>query len=83
MSTSEVVNSELVTLDVEGMTCASCVFRVEKALKQLPDVEAVSVNLATEKANIRFSDASDGTRALTELAINAVKKSGTKLRLHL
>lgn len=76
MSTSEVVNSELVTLDVEGMTCASCVFRVEKALKQLPDVEAVSVNLATEKANIRFSGASDGTRALTELAINAVKKSG-------
>lgn len=76
MSTSEVVNSELVTLDVEGMTCASCVFRVEKALKQLPDVEAVSVNLATEKANIRFSGASDGTRALTELVINAVKKSG-------
>ena len=76
MSTSEALDSELVTLDVEGMTCASCVFRVEKALKQLPDVEAVSVNLATEKANIRFSAASDGTRKLTELAINAVKKSG-------
>lgn len=76
MRNSEANNSELVTLDIEGMTCASCVFRVEKALKQLPDVEAVSVNLATEKANIRFSGASESSSGLTELAINAVKKSG-------
>ena len=35
---------------VEGMTCASCAGRVEKALKAVPGVESASVNLATEKA---------------------------------
>jgi Cu+-exporting ATPase len=38
---------------VSGMTCASCVARVEKALKKVPGVEDASVNLATEKANVR------------------------------
>lgn len=38
---------------VEGMTCASCVARVERALKSVPGVEAASVNLATEKASVR------------------------------
>jgi heavy metal translocating P-type ATPase len=39
-------------LDVEGMTCASCVGRVERALKAVPGVKAASVNLATERAEI-------------------------------
>ncbi|HET6632409.1 MAG TPA: heavy metal translocating P-type ATPase [Rhodanobacteraceae bacterium] len=38
---------------VEGMTCASCVGRVERALKKLPGVEEASVNLATEMAEVR------------------------------
>jgi Cu+-exporting ATPase len=38
---------------VHGMTCASCVARVEKALKKVPGVEDASVNLATEKATVR------------------------------
>ena len=38
---------------VEGMTCASCVGRVERALEKLPGIEAASVNLATETAEIR------------------------------
>jgi Cu+-exporting ATPase len=38
------------TYHVEGMTCASCVRRVEKALAAVPGVTAVSVNLATEEA---------------------------------
>ena len=42
-----------VTLQVEGMTCASCVARVEKALRRVPGVTAASVNLATEKATVR------------------------------
>ena len=42
--------SELVTLKIEGMTCASCVARVEKSLLKVPGVEAASINLATEKA---------------------------------
>jgi P-type Cu+ transporter len=37
---------------IGGMTCASCVRRVEKALGKVPGVQAVSVNLATEKATV-------------------------------
>lgn len=42
------------TLAVEGMTCASCVARVEKTLKQTPGVESASVNLATEKVTVSY-----------------------------
>ncbi|WEX09234.1 heavy metal translocating P-type ATPase [Chelativorans sp. AA-79] len=42
-------------LAVEGMTCASCVGRVEKALKAVPGVTDAVVNLATEKATIQGS----------------------------
>src|SRR5258705_5544002 len=42
-----------VALQVEGMTCASCVSRVEKALLKVPGVSSASVNLATEKATVR------------------------------
>ena len=40
------------TFRVEGMTCASCVRRVEKALAGVPGVSAVRVNLATEEATV-------------------------------
>ena len=42
-----------VELPILGMTCASCVSRVEKALRQVPGVEDVAVNLATERATVR------------------------------
>ena len=38
--------------NVKGMTCASCVGRVEKALRQVPGVSDVTVNLASEKATV-------------------------------
>jgi P-type Cu+ transporter len=41
------------TLQVQGMTCASCVARVEKALLKVPGVSGAAVNLATEKATIQ------------------------------
>jgi Cu+-exporting ATPase len=41
-------------LEIEGMTCASCVGRVERGLKALPGVTEAVVNLATETANVRF-----------------------------
>jgi Cu+-exporting ATPase len=41
-------------LGVGGMTCASCVSRVEKALKKVPGVQEATVNLATESARITF-----------------------------
>ena len=43
-----------VSLHIEGMTCASCVTRVEKALRKVPGVSSVSVNLATETATVEM-----------------------------
>lgn len=42
------------TLPVAGMTCASCVARVERALKKVPGVVQADVNLATERARVEF-----------------------------
>lgn len=44
-------------LPIEGMTCASCVRRIEKSLAKLPGVEGVSVNLATEQATVKYNPA--------------------------
>ena len=44
------------SLPVEGMTCASCVGRVERALKAIPGVTVANVNLATERADISVAD---------------------------
>jgi heavy metal translocating P-type ATPase len=46
---------ETVSLPIEGMTCASCVGRVERALKGVAGVTDASVNLATERAEVRLS----------------------------
>lgn len=59
------------TLSIEGMTCASCVGRVEKALKKVDGIEKAEVNLATEKALIHASQPLD--RALL---IKAVQRAG-------
>ncbi len=48
------------TLNIEGMSCASCVGRVERALRALPGVSDVSVNLASETARLHH-DARSGT----------------------
>ena len=72
MSPTESSNSEFYTLDIGGMTCASCVGRVEKALDKIPGVEAASVNLATEQARIRVHR---GSSSLAEI-IALVKKTG-------
>ena len=48
------VAEETVELSIGGMTCASCVGRVEKALKAVPGVKHAEVNLATERAQVRF-----------------------------
>lgn len=72
MSPTESSNSEFYTLDIGGMTCASCVRRVEKALDKIPGVEAASVNLATEQARIRVHRSSS---SLADI-IAQVKKTG-------
>ncbi|MEK8033140.1 heavy metal translocating P-type ATPase [Ideonella sp. DXS29W] len=47
------VSEVTTTLQVSGMTCASCVSRVEKALAKVPGVVRASVNLATERATVQ------------------------------
>jgi Cu+-exporting ATPase len=49
------VATEEVDLAIGGMTCASCVTRVEKALAQVPGVASATVNLATEQARVRVN----------------------------
>ena len=46
-----------IDIGIGGMTCASCVMRVEKALKKVPGVQSATVNLATESARIEVQDA--------------------------
>ncbi|MGB0822875.1 MAG: heavy metal translocating P-type ATPase, partial [Alphaproteobacteria bacterium] len=62
------------TLSIDGMTCASCVGRVEKALAGLDGVSDVAVNLASETARLSLDDPSrltDATQTLASLGYPA------------
>jgi Cu+-exporting ATPase len=63
------------TLPVEGMTCASCVLRVEKVLQRIDGVNAASVNLASENARIEF----DPSRVTVAQMQKAVDGAGYRL----
>ena len=65
------------SLTVEGMTCASCVSRVEKALKKLSGVQQASVNLATETATVHSIEGS----VTAEQLLGAVQKVGYQATL--
>ncbi|QGG89859.1 heavy metal translocating P-type ATPase [Agrobacterium sp. MA01] len=69
--------AETLVLEVEDMTCASCVSRVEKALKSVVAVESASVNLATGEAVVKVLGGADALPALTA----AVAKAGYAVRL--
>ncbi|WP_448679232.1 heavy metal translocating P-type ATPase [Pseudomonas nicosulfuronedens] len=62
-------------LAIEGMTCASCVGRVERALNKVSGVRSASVNLASERAHVELLGAVD-----TATLIAAVDKAGYKAR---
>ncbi|MEN8191762.1 MAG: heavy metal translocating P-type ATPase [Bacteroidota bacterium] len=64
-------------LPVEGMTCASCVTRVEKALRKVKGIENISVNFANEKVAFELND----NTSLADAA-NAIEKSGYILNTH-
>ncbi|MFZ1885325.1 MAG: heavy metal translocating P-type ATPase [Rhodoplanes sp.] len=64
--------SEDLSLRIQGMTCASCVGRVERALKKVPGVVDASVNLATEDAHVVADPALVNANTL----IGAVKGAG-------
>ncbi|RFP11654.1 Cu(2+)-exporting ATPase [Duganella sp. BJB488] len=59
------------SINIEGMTCASCVGRVERVLAAVPGVDKVSVNLATESARVESSQPLDFS-----LLAQAVDKAG-------
>ena len=76
-------------LPIEGMSCASCVGRVERALKAVPGVASASVNLAAERADLTFGDAADlstgtapadrSTAAASLAAIDAITRAGYRV----
>jgi Cu+-exporting ATPase len=69
---TESESSTQLTFPVTGMTCASCVRRIEKALNRVEGVSEANVNLATEKAQVVF----DPSRVQLEQLTAAVEKAG-------
>ncbi len=65
------IQTRPISIDIEGMTCASCVARVEKALLKVPSVTAASVNLATERATVQVADTSN-----IDALLKAIEKAG-------
>ena len=57
-------STQELSLPVGGMTCASCVSHVEGALKELPGVSNVVVNLGTNKASLRYDPALVGVKEM-------------------
>ncbi len=50
------IKLQKISAPVSGMTCASCVARVEKSIGKIEGVKQVSVNLATEKATFEIDE---------------------------
>lgn len=69
------VPAQSVDLQVDGMTCASCVGRVERALKKVPGVQNAVVNLATERATVQLQGGTDASRLIA-----AIEKAGYEAR---
>jgi len=65
-------------INIEGMTCASCVARVEKALRGKAGVKEATVNLATGKATVDYFPAETGIEDLTA----AIEDLGYRTKLH-
>ena len=63
--------AQTLVLPIEGMSCASCVRRVEMALGKVPGVASVNVNLATERATVTLAEPLE-----TQQLVQAVQKMG-------
>ncbi len=72
------VDTNSVTLEIEGMTCASCVNRIERKLKKVEGVQEASVNLATERGTVKYDP------ALIEVGglVKAIEAAGYKARTY-
>ena len=76
MAEGKTEDKKRVTIPVEGMTCASCVARVERALKTVPGVSQATVNLASERATVVY----DGQATSIEDLFSAVQEAGYEPR---
>ena len=77
MTNSQPSTATHIDFGVGGMTCASCVARVERAIRKVPGVQDAAVNLATESVHITF----DAAQADAELlARRAVRNAGYEPR---
>ncbi|OZI36379.1 copper-translocating P-type ATPase [Bordetella genomosp. 1] len=65
------VREDTVELAIEGMTCASCVARIERALRAVPGVLEATVNLATERATVRRMSGAADDAALRQAVADA------------
>ena len=73
--------NETIDISIGGMTCASCVMRVERALQAVPGVENVAVNLATESARISILGQGETVREATDAKLRrAVRTAGYEPR---
>ena len=72
------ITSPQLSLDIGigGMTCASCVGRVEKALLRVPGVQSASVNLATESARVAYVANQNADTPVVALVRRAVRDAG-------
>jgi Cu+-exporting ATPase len=67
----EKVSAKSVVIPIRGMTCASCVAAIERAVRKLAGVTSVSVNLATERADIVYDPAVVRLSAIKQAITNA------------
>jgi Cu+-exporting ATPase len=74
VDTGAAAPSSQIDIGIEGMTCASCVGRVEKALLKVPGVTGAAVNLATERARI------SGAGLSLDALVGAVEDAGYEAR---
>jgi len=72
-------SSSTLSVGIQGMTCASCSTRVEKALKQLPGVTDATVNLATETATVSGDTDLESVQRAIEKAGFSVPTDSVKL----
>lgn len=71
------VPEEIIEFQIAGMTCASCVGRVERSIQAVDGVEGASINLATERAHVRTRSGS----VTASQIVNAIDKAGYTARL--
>ena len=68
------------SIPIQGMTCASCVARIEKTLRATKGVQEANVNIATEKANILYDpglvDPQSLIRAIEDLGYGVIQEPG-------